>query len=259
MTRAEEAQSRRGQYDWLAPCFVELAGTDGEHRARLRERLIEEHLPVAQHIARRFGNRGEPLSDLEQVATIGLINAVDRFDPTRGSDFLSFAVPTITGEIRRHFRDHGWSTRVPRRLKELHLTLSAAIAELSQRTGRAPTAGELARHLDLPLDEVIDGLNASNAYSTKSLDSLTEEHGDHAVAALGLAETSIALEHAEDMHALRPLLAELPERERTILALRFFANQTQTQIADRIGISQMHVSRILAQTLALLREKMAAD
>ncbi|MGQ0777634.1 MAG: SigB/SigF/SigG family RNA polymerase sigma factor [Pseudonocardiales bacterium] len=247
------------EYAYLTPRFVEFAALSPQHprRAELRDQLVRGHLPVAQHIARRFAHRGEPLDDLEQVATVGLINAVDRFEPDRGVDFLSYAVPTITGEVRRHFRDHGWAMRVPRRLKDLHVTLGAATLELSQRYGRAPTVTELAHHLDLPREQIVDGLEAANAYRGKSLDCLlVDEEGSSTLAELiGTADSE--LERVEYREALKPLLAELPQRERTILLLRFFGNMTQTQIAEQIGISQMHVSRLLTHTLATLRARLA--
>lgn len=252
-TRAR--QDHDTEYAYLTPCFIELVALPPQHphRAELRDHLVRGHLPVAQHIARRFAHRGEPLDDLEQVATVGLINAVDRFEPARGVGFLSYAVPTITGEVRRHFRDHGWAMRVPRSLKDLHVTLGAATLELSQRHGRAPTVTELARHLDLPREQIVDGLEAANAYRGKSLDCLlVDEEGSSTLAELiGTADSE--LERVEYREALKPLLAELAERERTILLLRFFGNLTQTQIAEQIGISQMHVSRLLTQTLAILR------
>ena len=254
-----EGSSSHG-YEPMAPLFAELAacGDDEPRRQYLRHRLVEAHLPIAQHIARRFVRRGEPLADLEQVATVGLINAVDRYEPDRGVDFLSFAVPTITGEVRRYFRDHGWAMRVPRRLKELHVTLGAAVSELSQTLGRAPTARELATHLDLPFEEVVEGLGASNAYRSRSLDSMVDEETGSQLAAGALGQLDGELEQMENREALAPLLAELPERERAIIVMRFFGNYTQTQIAERIGISQMHVSRLLSQTLAILREKLNA-
>lgn len=247
-------------YHHLSPLFEELAELPEHHqrRAEVRDRLVQGHLPVAQHIARRFAHRGEPLDDLEQVATLGLINAVDRFEPDRGVDFLSYAVPTITGEVRRHFRDQGWAMRVPRSLKDLHVTLGAAMSDLSQKLGRAPTVSELSRHLDLPREQVVEGLEAANAYRGKSLDSLlVDEDGSSGTLADAVGSADSELERVEYREALQPLLAELPERERTILMLRFFGNMTQTQIADRVGISQMHVSRLLAQTLATLREGLA--
>jgi len=258
---ARDGRTRRDEYGWLTPLFAELAAlpTDDPGRRRVRDRLVRGHLPIAQHIARRFARRGEPLADLEQVATLGLINAVDRFDPGRGTDFLSFAVPTITGEVRRHFRDHGWAARVPRRLKELHLTLSGAVGELSQRLGRAPTARELAEHLALPIETVIEGLGAGQVYSTRSLDSMLDEDNGRPMSINEIGHYDAELARLEDRDALAPLLAALPRRERTIIAMRFFGNRTQTQIAEELGISQMHVSRLLSRTLLSLREKLQAD
>ncbi|MGH3916953.1 MAG: SigB/SigF/SigG family RNA polymerase sigma factor [Pseudonocardiaceae bacterium] len=251
--------STASEYADLAPCFAEFVALPPHHprRAELRDQLVQGHLRVAHHIARRFAHRGEPLDDLEQVATVGLINAVDRFNPDRGVDFLSYAVPTITGEVRRHFRDQCWAMRVPRSLKDLHVTLGAATSELSQLLGRAPTVTELARHLDLPREQVVEGLEAANAYRGKSLDSLlVDEDGSSTLAELiGTADRE--LDRVEYREALKPLLAELPARERTLLMLRFFGHMTQTQIAEQIGISQMHVSRLLTQTLATLREGLA--
>src|SRR3712207_1275708 len=154
----------RSQYAALAP--------DDPSREALRDRLVTGFLPIAQHIARRFSNRGEPLDDLVQVATVGLINAIDRYAPDRGSDFFSFAVPTISGEVRRHFRDLGWSMRVPRRLKDLHVSINAVVADLSQTLGRAPKPSEIADRLGVPVAEVLEGLEASEAYRSSSLDEL---------------------------------------------------------------------------------------
>ncbi|MEJ2870724.1 SigB/SigF/SigG family RNA polymerase sigma factor [Actinomycetospora sp. OC33-EN08] len=223
-------------------------------RLRLRDELVRGHLPVAQHIARRFSRRGEPEEDLEQVATLGLINAVDRYDPARGTDFLSYAVPTITGEVRRHFRDQAWSMRVPRRLKDLNVTLSSAMSQMSQSLGRAPTAAELAEHLSLPKEEVLEALEASNAYRSGSLDEMLVDDPDSGTVSDLLGEADAALEKVEYQQSLAPLLAALPQRERTIIMLRFFKNMTQSQIAAEVGISQMHVSRLLARTLMQLRD-----
>jgi RNA polymerase sigma-B factor len=250
--------SRDSEYAHLVPLLAEYAkldGTDPRHES-LRDELVTGYLPVAQHIARRFAHRGEPLDDLVQVATVGLINAVDRFEPDRGSDFFSFAVPTISGEVRRHFRDQGWSMRVPRRLKDLHVSINAAVAELSQGLGRAPRPSELAEKLGLPTNEVLEGLAAGQAYRGSSLDEILS--GDQSGTTLGdlLGEADAELERVDYQQSLQPLLAELPERERTILMLRFFGNKTQTQIADQVGVSQMHVSRLLAQTLARLRDRL---
>lgn len=221
---------------------------------RSRDRIVQRCLPLADHIARRFEGRGESREDLVQVARVGLVNAVIRYDVDTGSEFLSFAVPTIMGEVRRYFRDNSWSLKVPRRLKELHLRLGAATAELSQRLGRAPTASELAAELGMDRDEVVEGLVASSSYKTLSIDSTGSEDVPAILDTLGAADAG--LDRIENREALRPLLSELPERERTVLMLRFFESMTQTQIAERVGISQMHVSRLLARSLARLRDQL---
>ncbi len=251
----------RRRAERTAPLFAELATLekDDPRRERLREVLVEEHLPLVRHFARRFSNRGEPFDDLLQVGTLGLIAAIDRFDPTRGVEFLSFAVPTITGEIKRHFRDQGWSVRVPRRLQELHLSLNSAVGELAQKNGRAPTPSELAEHLGIPREEVLEGLAVANAYRSSSLDERLSGEDDSPTLAATLGEEDAALEGVEYRESLQPLLATIPARERRILILRFFGNMTQSQIAADIGISQMHVSRLLSQTLSKLREGLLKD
>jgi RNA polymerase sigma-B factor len=233
---------------------------DSPERQPVRDALVEQHLPLVEHLARRFRNRGEPYDDLVQVATIGLIKSVDRFDPERGVEFSTYATPTIVGEIKRHFRDKGWAVRVPRRLQELRLSLTAATSELSQRNGRSPTVAELAAHLRLSEEEVLEGLESANAYSTLSLDAGDqggEEEGVAVVDTLGVEDEG--LEGVEYRESLKPLLEQLPSREKKILMLRFFRNMTQSEIAHEVGISQMHVSRLLARTLAQLREGLLTD
>jgi RNA polymerase sigma-B factor len=251
------AEGEQDEYAHLIPLqrrYAELAPDDPERRWR-RDQLINGYLPVAEHIARRFAGRGEPLEDLIQVATVGLINAVDRFEPARGSSFLSFAVPTITGEVRRYFRDHGWSTRVPRRLKDLTLAIRGTVAELSQQFGHSPRPSEIADRLDVPVSEVIEGLRAGEAYRSSSLDEMlscgegTTTLGEF----VGVLDAEMVL--IDYRETLRPVLAELTTRDRTILILRFFHQMTQTQIAEQVGISQMHVSRVLRQTLTFLRNR----
>ena len=224
--------------------------------ARQRERIVQRCLPLADHIARRFEGRGEARDDLVQVARVGLVNAVNRFDVDAGSVFASYAVPTIMGEVRRHFRDNGWSVKVPRRLKELHLRLGAATAELSQRLGHAPTPSELAAELGMDREEVVEGLIAGSSYNTLSIDSGGSGDDEAPAIADTLGSSDDALDQIENREALRPLLATLPERERTVLILRFFESMTQSQIAERVGISQMHVSRLLAKSLARLRDEL---
>ncbi|MGW7586774.1 SigB/SigF/SigG family RNA polymerase sigma factor [Kitasatospora sp. NPDC054768] len=227
-------------------------------RVELRNQLVRMHIPLVEHLARRFRNRGEPLDDLTQVATIGLIKSVDRFDHERGVEFSTYATPTIVGEIKRHFRDKGWAVRVPRRLQELRLSLTTATSELSQRHGRSPTVHELAEHLGISEEDVLEGLESANAYSTLSLDVPDSDDESPAVADT-LGATDEALEGVEYRESLKPLLAQLPPREQKILVLRFFRNMTQSQIAAEVGISQMHVSRLLARTLAQLREKLLVE
>jgi RNA polymerase sigma-B factor len=256
-TKAADTPASSSGYDHFTHLLEKFAGMPGDDpdRLKVRDQLVTGYLPVAQHIARRFAHRGEPLDDLEQVATVGLIHAINRFEPERGTDFLSYAVPTITGEVRRHFRDQGWSMRVPRRLKDMHVSIGAAVSELSQRLGRAPRPSEIAERLQISTEEVLEGLEASSAYRSASLDeALAGDDESGSTAADVLGDVDGALDQVEYRESIRPLLAKLPDRERTILLLRFFGNMTQTQIAQRVGISQMHVSRLLSQTLSQLRD-----
>jgi len=259
MASAPPGSARSNEYGHLTPLMDELDALPPGHprRDELRDRLVSGYLPVAQHVARRFARRGEPVEDLEQAGTIGLIGAVDRFDPGRGIDFLSFAVPTITGEIRRHFRDHTWAMRVPRRLKDIQATLSSVVGPLSQELGRAPRPSEIAHRLGIPVEDVIEGLDAQNAYRNNSLD----EPGATGQIALAdrMGALDAALDEVECREVLAPLLDSLPERDRTIILLRFFGNQTQTQIAEAVGISQMHVSRLLDRILSTLRRQLTDD
>lgn len=247
------------EYADVLDLFRQLATveTDSAEFQRQRDAIVKRCLPLADHIARRFDGRGEPHDDLVQVARVGLVNAVIRFDVETGSDFVSFAVPTIMGEVRRHFRDNSWSVKVPRRLKELHLQLGAAAAELSQRLGRAPTPTELAELLGMDRAEVVEGLVAGSSYNTLSIDSGGGSGNEDAPAiADTLGDVDATLDQIENREALRPLLESLPDRERAVVVLRFFESMTQTQIAERIGVSQMHVSRLLARALTRLRDQL---
>jgi len=256
--RSEQAVRDRARARELFAMMVALPEGSAERNA-IRDQLVETHLPLVEYLARRFRNRGELHDDLVQVATIGLIKSVDRFDLERGVEFSTYATPTIVGEIKRHFRDKGWAIRVPRRLQELKLSLAKATSELSQKNGRSPTVAELATFLGMSDEDVLEGLESANAYSTVSLD--TPESGDSD--ALAVADTlgviDESLEGVEYRESLKPLLDRLPPRERRILLLRFFANMTQSQIAIELGISQMHVSRLLARTLAQLREGLLVE
>ena len=234
-------------------------GASAATREGARDDLVHLHLPLVEHCARRFRNRGEPFEDLVQVGTIGLIKAVDRFDTDRGVEFSTYATPTIIGEIKRHFRDKGWAIRVPRRLQELRMQIGSATGELTQKLGRSPTPRELAEVIGCTVEEIMEGIESSHAYATLSLDA-TDDNDDGPpamLATLGVEDANI--EHVEVRESIKPLLEGLGEREKRILLLRFFKNMTQSQIAEEIGVSQMHVSRLLTRTLAQLRTSLEAD
>ncbi len=222
-------------------------------RESAREALVHLHLALVDHCARRFRNRGEPFEDLVQVGTIGLIKSVDRFDTGRGVEFSTYATPTIIGEIKRYFRDKGWAIRVPRRLQELRMLIGASTAELTQSLGRSPTPRELAETIGCSVEEIVEGMESSNAYATLSLDATddSDDGGQSMLDAIGIDDEALA--QVDIRESVKPLLESLPQREKTILLLRFFKNMTQSQIAAEIGVSQMHVSRLLTRTLEQLR------
>ena len=219
---------------------------------RLRGELVEDHVPLAQFLARRFGHRGEPHEDLVQVALLGLLKAVDRFDPDRGLEFSTYATPTIVGELKRHFRDKGWAVRVPRRVQELHLRLASVVGTLSQNLGRSPTIGEIAQAASASEEDVLEAIEAGHAYRFTSLDAPSGSDDEGSLGSQ-LGEEDQALADSEHRVALSPLIARFPHREQMILHLRFFEGLTQSEIASRLGISQMHVSRLLARSLSQLR------
>lgn len=224
-----------------------------------REGLVHLHLPLVEHCARRFRNRGEPFEDLVQVGTIGLLKSIDRFDLERGVEFSTYATPTIIGEIKRYFRDKGWAIRVPRRLQELRMQIGAATAELTQTLGRSPTPRELADKIGCTVEDVLEGIESSNAYSTLSLDASDNDEDGAATMLDAIGVDDENLEHVEIRESIKPLLDRLDAREKKILLLRFFKNMTQSQIAEEIGVSQMHVSRLLSRTLDQLRTSLEAD
>jgi len=237
-----------------AELFVRFRDDDApaSSREQARDDLVHLHLPLVEHCARRFRNRGEPFEDLVQVGTIGLIKSIDRFDSDRGVEFSTYATPTIIGEIKRYFRDKGWAIRVPRRLQELRMQIGAATAELTQSLGRSPTPRELAESIGCSVEEIVEGIESSNAYSTLSLDATDDDDGSPSMLdAIGIDDE--AIEHVEIRESIKPLLDRLDQREKKILLLRFFRNMTQSQIAEEIGVSQMHVSRLLSRTLQHLR------
>jgi len=252
-TRATDAQARA-----LLSLMADLPS--GADRVRVRARLIEMYIPLAEYLARRFRNRGEHFDDLVQVANLGLIKSVDGYDPTRGAAFTSYAIPMIVGELKRHFRDKGWDVRVPRRLQELRLEISKVSGDLAQDLGRSPTVADLAKRLEVSEEEIIEGLDCGQAYRALSLDAPAGDGADQGAAGLGdlLGSEDPDMHNVENREALRPLLAKLPEREQKIIAMRFHGNLTQSQIAAELGISQMHVSRLLAAALRTLRTELSA-
>ncbi|MFI6080313.1 SigB/SigF/SigG family RNA polymerase sigma factor [Streptomyces sp. NPDC051217] len=229
--------------------------TDGPERERLRAEVICAWLPMAYRLASRFRQRGEALEDLRQVAAVGLVNAVDRYDPGLGNAFASYAVPTITGEIKRHFRDRMWSVHVPRRVQELRTTVRAARAELSAGClDGLPTDTDVAAHTGLSLEEVREGMEALNSYRALSTDA--NVRGTAGGLPLGdtLGDVDAAFDLIVDRESVKPGLRQLPERERVVLYLRFYLDITQSAIADELGISQMHVSRLISQSCRRVRE-----
>jgi RNA polymerase sigma-B factor len=256
-------RSRHGpnSYDNIEPWFDKMAGYQPRdpHREVARAKIIRLCLPLADHIARRFTGRGEGYEDLEQVARVGLVLAVDRYDIGRGSSFLSFAVPTIMGEVRRHFRDRTWATQVPRRLKDLQMRIGPATERLAQDLGRMPTVRELSVELDTDIVDVTQAMVAAGTYRSSSLDDIDEDENGNTPHGAWLGADEPCYRLTEDAMAVRPLIAELPQRERRILVMRFFESKTQTQIARAMDMSQMQVSRILMRTLRRLRELALPD
>jgi RNA polymerase sigma-B factor len=259
-TVLDETLTSAAAADTASELLAAMAAMPAGHpsRAALRDRAIEAWLPLAKHLANRYANRGEPTDDLVQTATIGLIKAVDKFDPDRGVDFAGYAIPTILGEIKRHFRDRTWSIRVPRRLQELRLHITEANTTLTHTLGRAPLVADIAAHLGITEEEVLEGLEGARAYNAASLSTPigadgTTELGDT------IADEQNDYELADLRATLEPALGRLDDRERKIVMLRFYGNQTQTQIAEQVGISQMHVSRLLTKALAKMRDAFPAD
>lgn len=241
-----------GKRDELRKKFIEFAQTGDP---KLRHELVEAHLGLAEYLARRFGNRGEALDDLVQVGSLALLKAVDRFDPTREVEFSTYATHTIAGELKRHFRDKGWAVRAPRRMQELYLRLGQVIATLSQEQGRSPTVAEMAQATGVSEEEVLEALEAGQAYRSSSIDTpgAGEDGGDDLASRLGGDDPGF--ERAEGRALLSPLVEGLPPRQQEILHLRFYEGLTQSEIARRLGISQMHVSRLLTRSLTQLREQ----
>jgi len=251
-TRKKAAVSERIKED-AESLFVKYAETKD---TGVRERLVLMHQNLVRYLAGKFMNRGEPIEDLVQVGTIGLINAIDRYDPNRGTKFSTYATPTIVGEIRRHFRDKAWSLKVPRRLQELNLAANKASETLSQRLGRAPIIQEIARAIGASEEETLQAIELGNAYDTVSLDSKLTH--DDETAPLSLAEfvgdTDGSLENLAKYGDLNQAMDRLDQREKSIIYLRFFKDMSQTEVAKRLNISQMHVSRLQQKALKRLRQ-----
>ncbi|MFG2510891.1 RNA polymerase sigma factor SigF [Streptomyces sp. NPDC048584] len=244
-----------------ASAFRELAALPaGAERDALREEIVEAWLPMADRLAGRFRSRGENVDDLRQVAALGLVKAVDRYDPELGNAFESYAVPTITGEIKRHFRDHMWTLHVPRRVQELRNRVRHASQDLSQTLpGRRPTVAEIAEQADLSEEDVRTGQEALESFSALSLDAELPGSDDGYSLGDALGAPDPALDTVVDRQAVREQLAALPERERAILYMRFFDDMTQSSIADELGISQMHVSRLISRCCGRVRDQVMRD
>lgn len=234
---------------------------DDPRRERLRARIVELHAPLVRGVARRYAGRGEPIDDLQQVAYLGLVKAINRFDPGIGDRFVTYAYPVVTGEVKRHFRDKTWGVRVSRRIQELRPLLQRTVQEYTRENGTSPTTAQIAALMGITEEETVEVIVACDAYRPLSLEAPADgsQSGDHGTVGEYLGSEDPALDAFIDGHALAPLIDELPERERTILLLRFFGNKTQTQIAEQIGLSQMHVSRLLRATLDRLRTGLLAE
>lgn len=281
LSAPDRARERRVRHDRLAPMrrperrpvVSELGALDERDDLELfrrfaqtrdratRNRLVERHMGLAAHIARRYGRSGGTEDDLRQVAMLGLVKAVDRFDPEFGVGFAAFAGTTIEGELKRHFRDKTWTVRVPRAAKELHLLVRRAAEELQQRDGRSPGVDELAAHLGIERDDVLRGLAASAAYRVGGLEAPSDgdEGGSSADRSSALSVDEVGYDHAVDRRVVDDLLRRLPAREREIVRLRFYEQQSQSEIAAVVGVSQMHVSRLLRRAFEQMREWMSED
>lgn len=220
-----------------------------------RDQLFERHLPLARRLATRYRHSNEDLEDLVQVAGMALLNAIERFDPDRGTDFTSYAIPTVLGELKRHFRDHTWSVHVPRDLQERSLKISRTIDELGTELGRSPTVSEVADKLELTLEEALDAMRAADAYDALSFEAEAAGlEGEGRQLSETVGEEDPHYELVDYSAAIEDTVTQLPERERVVLYLRFVEDLTQTQIAERIGVSQMHVSRLIRRAVTALRE-----
>jgi RNA polymerase sigma-B factor len=232
---------------------------DNPRREAIRSELVRMHMPIARGIARRYAQYDEPVEDVQQAAMLGLVKAINRYDANRGERFLAYAGPTMTGEVKRHFRDRTWLLRMPRRLQELRLVMRDARRDFFREHNRAPTVSEIAAILDIGEEEAVEVIGASDAYRPISLDTPIGDDDEAETYGDLIGGDDAAIEDTVDHMALRPLLEKLPERERMILLYRFYGNKTQTEIAELIGLSQMHVSRLISRTLASLQKQLLRD
>ncbi|MFH8489306.1 RNA polymerase sigma factor SigF [Streptomyces longisporoflavus] len=262
--RSDARQTKRHPHDDApdtAAAFRRLTEMPhGPERDALRQELVKAWLPMAERLAGRFRNRGEALDDLRQVAALGLVKAVDRYDPERGSAFESYAVPTVTGEIKRHFRDHMWTLHVPRRVQDLRNRVRFARQELTQTLpGHTPTLAEIAEKAQLSEEDAATGLEALDSFTALSLDAELPGSEDGYALRDAIGGPDPALDVVIDREAVKPRIAALPERERDILYMRFFGDMTQSRIAEQLGISQMHVSRLISRCCDRLRDQVMQD
>jgi RNA polymerase sigma-B factor len=254
------AMSTRAGYDdgHAEALLAELAslGSKDPRREQIRTELVRMHLPIARRIARRYVHYDEPSEDVLQAAMLGLVKAINRYDPSRGERFLAYADPTMTGEVKRHFRDRTWLLRLPRRLQELRLAMRHARRDFTEEHHREPTVSEIADILDISEEEAIEVIGAFDAYRPRSLDIPIDDGEDAETYGDLIGERDSGIENAADHIALRPLLDRLPERERIILLHRFYGNRTQTEIAELMNLSQMHISRLISRSLDTLKAEL---
>jgi RNA polymerase sigma-70 factor (sigma-B/F/G subfamily) len=260
-TRTRNARHPHDDAPDTAAAFQRICALpDSPEKEALRQEVVRAWMPMAERLAMRFRNRGEALEDLQQVASLGLVKAVTRYDPDRGSAFESFAVPTIVGEIKRHFRDHLWGVHVPRRVQELRNRVRVSRRELSMSMGGgSPSVAQVAEHSQMSEEDVLVGMEALESYSTLSLDAELPGSDDGFSLSDTLGRAEPGFDHIVYRESVRPRLAQLPERERHILYLRFFRDMTQSKIAEQLGISQMHVSRLISRTCERLQQEVDAD
>jgi RNA polymerase sigma-B factor len=238
---------------------LEAMPREDPRREDIRSELVRMHLPIARGIARRYAQYDEPIEDVQQAAVLGLVKAINRYDAARGERFLAYAGPTMTGEVKRHFRDRTWLLRMPRRLQELRLAMRDARRDFLRDHDRAPTVPEIARILEISEDKAVEVIGTFDAYRPMSLDMPVGSGDDSETYGDLIGEIDTALDDVVDHVTVRPLLERLPERERMILLYRFYGNKTQTEIAELMNLSQMHVSRLISRTLAGLQAELLKD